>query len=144
MRPLSLVAPLALSVILAGCASEPVMQDGIRVNDPFERQNRRVHAFNKAFDERVVAPVARLASPGDGASDSPGAMDLVINAGSNLSLPGGCGDAEYTQAFEQVIEPKLRSYNPQIVIVSAGYDAREYIRFLGKLPEGRAHFAQHP
>ncbi len=88
MRPLSLVVPLALSVILAGCASEPVMQDGIRVNDPFERQNRRVHAFNKAFDERVVAPVARLASPGDGASDSPGAMDLVINAGSNLSLPG--------------------------------------------------------
>lgn len=88
MRPLSLVVPLALSVILAGCASEPVMQDGIRVNDPFEQQNRRVHAFNKAFDQQVIAPVARLASSGDGTPDKPGAMDLVINAGSNLSLPG--------------------------------------------------------
>lgn len=87
MRPLSLVLPLALCVILAGCASEPVMQDGIRVNDPFEAQNRRVHAFNKGFDQRVVAPVARLASQGDDAR-GPGAMGLVINAGSNLSLPG--------------------------------------------------------
>lgn len=41
----------------------------------------------------------------------------------NLSLPGGCGDAEYTQAFEQVIEPRLHAYRPQLVIVSAGYDA---------------------
>ena len=88
MRPLSLVVPLALGVILAGCASEPVMQDGIRVNDPFEAENRRVHAFNKGFDRRVVAPVARLASSGNDTGDGPGAMDLVINAGSNLSLPG--------------------------------------------------------
>ena len=87
MRPLSLVVPLALCVILAGCASEPVMQDGIRVNDPFEAQNRRVHAFNKGFDQRVIAPVARLASPGDDAP-GPGALNLVVNAGSNLSLPG--------------------------------------------------------
>lgn len=88
MRPLSLVVPLALCVILAGCASEPVMQDGIRVNDPFESQNRRVHAFNKGFDQRVIAPVARLAASGGDAPGKPGAMDLVINAGSNLSLPG--------------------------------------------------------
>ena len=87
MRPLSLAAPLALFLALAGCASKPVMQDGIRVNDPFEAQNRRVHAFNKAVDQRVIGPVARLAGDGgDGAG--PGAMDLVINAGANLSLPG--------------------------------------------------------
>ncbi|MDQ1900800.1 VacJ family lipoprotein [Paracoccus sp. WLY502] len=64
------------------------MQDGIRVNDPFEQQNRRVHAFNKAFDQRVIAPVARLASSDDGAQGKGRVMDLVINAGSNLSLPG--------------------------------------------------------
>lgn len=88
MRPLSLAAPLAFFLALAGCASKPVMQDGIPVNDPHEAQNRRVHALNKALDARVIGPVARLASGGDDAGDGPGAMDLVINAGANLSLPG--------------------------------------------------------
>ncbi|VDS07238.1 putative phospholipid-binding lipoprotein MlaA precursor [Paracoccus haematequi] len=88
LRPLSLVVPLALGVILAGCTSEPVMQDGIRVNDPFESGNRRIHAFNKGFDQRVVAPVARRVSAGGNEAGEPGAMDLVINAGANLSLPG--------------------------------------------------------
>ena len=76
MRPLSLAAPLAFFLVLAGCASKPVMQDGIRVNDPYEAQNRRVHAFNKAVDARVIGPVSRrpcgkaYAGGGEGASDS--------------------------------------------------------------------------
>jgi acetoin utilization deacetylase AcuC-like enzyme len=41
----------------------------------------------------------------------------------NLSLPGGCGDSEYAALFDQVIAPKLRGYGPQIILVSAGYDA---------------------
>ncbi len=41
----------------------------------------------------------------------------------NLSLPGGCGDAEYGLAMEEVIAPKLRAYRPELILVSAGYDA---------------------
>jgi acetoin utilization deacetylase AcuC-like enzyme len=41
----------------------------------------------------------------------------------NLSLPGGCGDAEYAILLEQVIAPKLRAFRPQLILVSAGYDA---------------------
>jgi acetoin utilization deacetylase AcuC-like enzyme len=41
----------------------------------------------------------------------------------NLSLPGGCGDVEYTSLLEQVIAPKLRAYRPELILVSAGYDA---------------------
>jgi acetoin utilization deacetylase AcuC-like enzyme len=41
----------------------------------------------------------------------------------NLPLPGGCGDAEYIHVFEEVVEPKLRSFRPQLLLVSAGYDA---------------------
>lgn len=81
-----------LIAALAGCASKPVMQDGIRVNDPYEAQNRQIHNFNKAVDARLIGPVSRLASTGgdDAASDTgqPGPLDLVINMGSNLSLPG--------------------------------------------------------
>jgi acetoin utilization deacetylase AcuC-like enzyme len=41
----------------------------------------------------------------------------------NLSLPGGCGDGEYLEAFQSVIEPKLKQFRPQLIWVSAGYDA---------------------
>jgi acetoin utilization deacetylase AcuC-like enzyme len=41
----------------------------------------------------------------------------------NIPLPGGCGDAEYTLAFEDLVEPALRRFRPEIVLLSAGYDA---------------------
>jgi len=41
----------------------------------------------------------------------------------NLSLPGGCGDAEYGLLLNEVIAPKLRRFNPQLILISAGYDA---------------------
>lgn len=87
MPPLSRAAPLALILTLAACASQPVMQEGIRVNDPYEAQNRRVHAFNKALDRRVVGPVSGLLPGGGDGPGTGGATALVINAGSNLSLP---------------------------------------------------------
>jgi len=41
----------------------------------------------------------------------------------NLSLPGGCGDAEYGRLLAEVVGPKLREYRPGLILVSAGYDA---------------------
>jgi acetoin utilization deacetylase AcuC-like enzyme len=41
----------------------------------------------------------------------------------NLPLPGGCGDAEYARCLSEVIAPKLRAHRPQLILVSAGYDA---------------------
>jgi len=41
----------------------------------------------------------------------------------NIPLPAGCGDAEYEQVFEQIIVPSARRFQPQLVLVSAGYDA---------------------
>ena len=40
----------------------------------------------------------------------------------NVPLPGGCGDAEYQQVFEQIIVPATRRFKPQLILVSAGYD----------------------
>ena len=39
------------------------------------------------------------------------------------TLPGGVGDAEYLLAFERVVMPIARSFDPQLVLVSAGFDA---------------------
>lgn len=41
----------------------------------------------------------------------------------NLPLPYGVGDDGYAQAFEEVLLPLARRYNPELILVSAGYDA---------------------
>jgi acetoin utilization deacetylase AcuC-like enzyme len=41
----------------------------------------------------------------------------------NIPLPAGCGDSEYIQVFEQIIIPAARRFKPQLILVSAGYDA---------------------
>ena len=41
----------------------------------------------------------------------------------NIPLAAGSGDDEYMQAFQELVEPAVRSFEPELVIVSAGFDA---------------------
>jgi acetoin utilization deacetylase AcuC-like enzyme len=41
----------------------------------------------------------------------------------NIPMPHGSGDAEHLRAFEEIVEPALRRYRPQLILVSAGFDA---------------------
>jgi len=41
----------------------------------------------------------------------------------NIPLPGGCGDDEYGLVFDGAILPALRRFRPELLLVSAGYDA---------------------
>ena len=41
----------------------------------------------------------------------------------NVPLPAGSGDADYAAAFAEIVEPAVRRFEPQIVLVSAGFDA---------------------
>jgi acetoin utilization deacetylase AcuC-like enzyme len=41
----------------------------------------------------------------------------------NIPLPGGCTDADYRLAMDTIAAPILRQYRPQLIIVSAGFDA---------------------
>ncbi len=43
----------------------------------------------------------------------------------NVSLAALSGDAEYQQAFTDVVEPAVRAFAPDLVLVSAGFDAHE-------------------
>lgn len=44
----------------------------------------------------------------------------------NITWPvGGVGDAEYMWAFEQVVMPMGREFKPDLVIISAGFDAAD-------------------
>jgi acetoin utilization deacetylase AcuC-like enzyme len=41
----------------------------------------------------------------------------------NVPLPPRSGDADYVAAFDRVVLPILRSFDPELVLVSAGFDA---------------------
>ncbi|SCV05396.1 LANO_0H06568g1_1 [Lachancea nothofagi CBS 11611] len=48
--------------------------------------------------------------------------------GFNCNIPwpcGGLGDAEYLWAFEQVVMPMSREFQPDLVIISSGFDAAD-------------------
>ena len=60
--------------------------------------------------------------PGTGPLEETGAGDGEGTT-VNLPLPAGCGDAEYGQACEQVIEPVVRRHRPQLILASLGFDA---------------------
>ncbi len=60
--------------------------------------------------------------PGTGAMDESGCDDgegYTVN----LPFPAGCGDAEYIDAFRRIVEPIAQLYEPQIILISAGFDA---------------------
>jgi acetoin utilization deacetylase AcuC-like enzyme len=41
----------------------------------------------------------------------------------NVPLPEGSGDVDYLRAFELLIEPLVVRFQPQLLLISAGYDA---------------------
>lgn len=43
----------------------------------------------------------------------------------NLPLPAGCTDGDYARAFTDVILPISDEFRPQIILVSAGFDAHD-------------------
>jgi acetoin utilization deacetylase AcuC-like enzyme len=60
--------------------------------------------------------------PGSGA-----ASDVGAGAGEgftvNLPVPPGAGDDEYRSLVDRIVVPLARDYRPQLMLISAGYDA---------------------
>src|SRR5262249_53558703 len=40
-----------------------------------------------------------------------------------VPLPAGSGNEEYLQAFEEIVEPAVRGFEPDLLLVSCGFDA---------------------
>jgi acetoin utilization deacetylase AcuC-like enzyme len=57
--------------------------------------------------------------PGTGASGERGEHDTIVNA----PLAPEDGSAKFRAAFENVILPQLQKFSPELVIISAGFDA---------------------
>jgi acetoin utilization deacetylase AcuC-like enzyme len=59
--------------------------------------------------------------PGTGAKEDIGRGQ---GEGYNLNIPmkAGSGDNEYIRAFQDIIIPRLKSYKPEFILISAGFD----------------------
>ena len=57
--------------------------------------------------------------PGSGGPDDQAETTL------NVPLRAGSGDAEYLDAFDRVVAPAVADFAPELVLVSAGFDAHE-------------------
>ena len=57
--------------------------------------------------------------PGSGGPDEQNETTL------NVPLPAGSGDDDYAAAFSEKVEPAVAAFDPELVLVSAGFDAHE-------------------
>jgi acetoin utilization deacetylase AcuC-like enzyme len=55
--------------------------------------------------------------PGTGGPDEQG--ETLVN----VPLPAGCDDVEYLRAFDEFVAPAVERFEPELVLVSAGFDA---------------------
>ena len=47
-------------------------------------------------------------------------------AGYNINVPwenDGCGDADYLAVWDHILLPVAKEFNPDIILLSAGFDA---------------------
>ena len=56
--------------------------------------------------------------PGTGARSEEGLGNIV-----NVPLPPGAGSCEFRDAYERIVLPALASFAPELVMISAGFDA---------------------
>ena len=57
--------------------------------------------------------------PGTGAASERGKHNTIVNA----PLSAGDGGPEFREAFDTAILPRLRSFQPDLIVISAGFDA---------------------
>ena len=64
----------------------------------------------------------------------------------NVPLPAGVGDHGYRRVFEEILLPIARRYDPQLILVSVGYDAhwRDPLAGMRLSVTGYAQLAQIP
>jgi acetoin utilization deacetylase AcuC-like enzyme len=85
-----------------------------------------VHHGNGTQDIFWADPTAMYCSthqmplfPGTGASGERGDHDTIVNA----PLASGDGSAKFRAAFDNLILPQLAKFAPELVVISAGFDA---------------------
>lgn len=121
-RIMAICAALAL---LAGCA-RPVAP--VEINDPYEAENRGMHAFNVAADRHVIKPIASgIAQPGGGP------VQLGIgNFANNLDLPGDVANNLLQLRLGKAVENTLRFGINSVIGIGGIFDPASAMGVAGK------------
>ena len=82
------------------------------------------HQFEAERDTLFVSLHQFPLYPGTGALLERGS-DAGLGSTVNVPLPAGCGDPEYLAVLERVVVPILGAFRPEMILVSAGFDAHE-------------------
>lgn len=80
--------------------------------------NGTQHAFEQEAGVLCVSTHQWPLYPGTGRREERGQGNLL-----NIPLPPGAGDAEYLACFEKEILPALHRHRPELIFISAGFDA---------------------
>ncbi|PSP96497.1 histone deacetylase [Halobacteriales archaeon QS_4_70_19] len=110
-------------------AADALQRDGVDRVAIFDWDVHHGNGTQKMFYERSDVFYASIHEsglyPGTGFVDEPGRGD---GERTNLNVPfrGGCGDPEYLAAIDDTLRPALERYDPDLVVVSAGFDAHEH------------------
>jgi acetoin utilization deacetylase AcuC-like enzyme len=84
--------------------------------------NGTQHLFEERADVFYVSTHQYPFYPGTGAADESG-----FGAGEgytlNVPLPAGSGDERYAEALQGTVLPALRRFAPEVLLISAGFDA---------------------
>lgn len=78
------ILALLAAGFVAGCSVPGPNEAPDGIHDPYEAQNRRVHAFNRGLDRAVLAPAGK----GYARVVPQGVQDNVSNLADTVSLPG--------------------------------------------------------
>ena len=86
--------------------------------------NGTQHAFDRDPSVMFISLHQYPHYPGTGARSETG-----VGAGEgttvNCPMSPGSGDEHYRQAFEEVVLPKASAFNPDFILISAGFDAHQ-------------------
>ena len=80
--------------------------------------NAREDVFFASIHEEGIYPGTGAASE---AGQGPGSGTTL-----NIPMPAGAGDAGYLFAIDRLITPAIRSFDPDLLLISAGFDAHEH------------------
>jgi acetoin utilization deacetylase AcuC-like enzyme len=108
--------------VAAAAALEAGLRRVLILDIDVHHGNGTQHMFER--DPRVlyVSSHAYPFYPGTGALDEVGEGEgegFTVN----LPLPAGMGDGDYARVYRDVVEPIGRAFDPELVLVSAGFDA---------------------
>ena len=78
--------------------------------------------------------------PGTGTADEKG-RGKALGTKLNVPLPAGSGDRDYQRAFEEKLRPAALAFKPDLILISAGFDAYEH-DLLGGMKVSAEEFAR--